>query len=599
MSNTSAVAELAAWWARAEQTGAVDLQPDEPAWSSGLRRAYQHEIRMELDASRRELEAAAPALPDDGFRRVAHLLDLRRQLRSSRAEGIHEVILAFGAFIEQVPREEASTLGRAHHVRGTAQLRILELNSAEASLMRALALVTEEPARTWILDGIGQLLILLGAWHEARLVLDGVTERKRALGDALGVALTLGHLAQMELLLGAPARALEYVDQALPNAESLGQAMLLRLSTLGLQAALDASSTAQVGPDRVDAFVALVLQRVERVESAGLRADAALVLAQREHALSQPASTARWLERAQQDAGAPEQKARVAYYRRALGVDQRSADDWLAELAQITQATREVCEGEVRGLLMLAREAAKGGHQEDARRWAGRAFDRALTSNNRVWLRLVERVADEIDPLGLAERTVRRYTGRNLEDLERTVRTDVTIVFADLVGFSRMASAMTPEEVMSTARTVFELSSSVMTAHRVRPLTYLGDGLLAVAEGEGHSQRALTFALEFVRRSRDVSAVRKVLGVPHMLHSRAGVATGPVVMGVLGSLLKLEFSAIGHTTNVAARLQGRAEPDEVVAAYDVCGRVPPGACEEWLDLKGMEHEMHALRFRLG
>ena len=156
MSNTSAVAELAAWWARAEQTGAVDLQPDEPAWSSGLRRAYQHEIRMELDASRRELEAAAPALPDDGFRRVAHLLDLRRQLRSSRAEGIHEVILAFGAFIEQVPREEASTLGRAHHVRGTAQLRILELNSAEASLMRALALVTEEPARTWILDGIGQ-----------------------------------------------------------------------------------------------------------------------------------------------------------------------------------------------------------------------------------------------------------------------------------------------------------------------------------------------------------------------------------------------------------------------------------------------------------
>jgi class 3 adenylate cyclase len=94
----------------------------------------------------------------------------------------------------------------------------------------------------------------------------------------------------------------------------------------------------------------------------------------------------------------------------------------------------------------------------------------------------------------------------------------------------------------------------------------MGDGLLAVAQGTAHRDRGRRFAPELVARCGQIGRVRRARGESLGLTTRAGVASGPVVLGLVGSLAKLEHLAIGRTTNLAARLQGEARPGEVVSA---------------------------------
>lgn len=110
-------------------------------------------------------------------------------------------------------------------------------------------------------------------------------------------------------------------------------------------------------------------------------------------------------------------------------------------------------------------------------------------------------------------------------------------------------------------RSLFELTAPLLARHRVRPLQHLGDGLLSVAQGEEHAARGLAFAEDLTERATRISQVRYALGEQLGLEVRAGVASGPVVLGRLGSLSKLEYLAIGRTTNLAARLQGVADPE--------------------------------------
>ena len=159
---------------------------------------------------------------------------------------------------------------------------------------------------------------------------------------------------------------------------------------------------------------------------------------------------------------------------------------------------------------------------------------------------------------------------------------------------------LSPEDVMDTVRGLFELGVPLMTKHRVTPLTYMGDGLLAIAQGPDHEQRGLEFAQQLVRRTGRVSRVREPLGTGWPLELRAGAASGTVVLGSLGTLLKTEFAAIGATTNLAARLQGAAQPGEVVCSARTAWAAGLEAPTEMLTLKGYDGQnpVEACRIRV-
>jgi len=237
---------------------------------------------------------------------------------------------------------------------------------------------------------------------------------------------------------------------------------------------------------------------------------------------------------------------------------------------------------------MLVRLAFENSDEETGRKRLNAAYQRAVDSNNPLWMQWVDETANELDPAQLSERLATRFSGRPRADLLETKREEVTIIFADLVNFTPRTLELTPEDVMSTVRGLFELGVPLLTKHLVSPLTYMGDGLLAIAQGKDHAKRGLAFACELVARAGRISKVRTLLESGWRVDLRAGVATGTVVLGSLGTLFKMDFAAIGVTTNLAARLQGTAQPGEVVCARTTADTAGVDLPVESVRLKGFE-----------
>ncbi len=152
------------------------------------------------------------------------------------------------------------------------------------------------------------------------------------------------------------------------------------------------------------------------------------------------------------------------------------------------------------------------------------------------------------------------------ELLERTdgrllggVRRDGTVMFADLRNFTALAEQIQPPEVIEVLNFYLgEMSEAIMT-HGGTLVSYLGDGVMAVFGAplvqEDHADRALAAARELldVRLPRfNAWLAARGLGP---LRLGVGVNSGAVMSGHVGSERRVEYTAVGDTTNVASRLE--------------------------------------------
>ena len=179
---------------------------------------------------------------------------------------------------------------------------------------------------------------------------------------------------------------------------------------------------------------------------------------------------------------------------------------------------------------------------------------------------------------------------RQLSDHPGGAEVDISIVFADIRGSTGLAETIGAAAFSKALQTFYGLATRAIENHGGFVDKYLGDGVMAlfipVIAGEAHAQRALAAGLELVaaveRSSLPGAGVRVGAGVHH----------GSAFVGVLGSGEKLDFSALGDTVNVAARLGAIAGPGEVVASRDVwtaAGRTPGEGVARRVELTG-RHE---------
>ncbi len=144
-------------------------------------------------------------------------------------------------------------------------------------------------------------------------------------------------------------------------------------------------------------------------------------------------------------------------------------------------------------------------------------------------------------------------------------RRQLTVMFCDLVGSTALSARLDPEEWGEMVRAYQETCAAVITRYDGHIAQYLGDGLLVYfgypTAHEEYAQRAVRAGLGIVEALHHLNTQ-----LSHPLQVRIGIHTGQVVVGEMGGGEKREQLALGETPNLAARVQGLAEPDSVVVS---------------------------------
>ena len=138
---------------------------------------------------------------------------------------------------------------------------------------------------------------------------------------------------------------------------------------------------------------------------------------------------------------------------------------------------------------------------------------------------------------------------------------DVTVVFVDLVGFSRLSKRLSPGHLVELLNAYFSAGERCSERHGLEKVKTIGDAFLAVAGGMAskgsHAKAAIAFARDLIAELGALSREHNI-----KLQARVGIHVGPVVGGVIGSR-RLAYDYWGDPMNVAARLQGVAPPNGI------------------------------------
>jgi class 3 adenylate cyclase len=142
------------------------------------------------------------------------------------------------------------------------------------------------------------------------------------------------------------------------------------------------------------------------------------------------------------------------------------------------------------------------------------------------------------------------------------VETEVTVLFADLGGYTAFAEKATPTDVVATLNALFSAAVPIVLAEGGAVVQFMGDAMMVIFNAPtpqpDHALRAARSALAMQ------SAVAKLAPREDRPRFRVGLNTGPAIVGNIGAAEIRNFLAIGDTTNLAARLQTYAPLGSVV-----------------------------------
>ncbi|MDX6696862.1 MAG: adenylate cyclase [Solirubrobacteraceae bacterium] len=139
-------------------------------------------------------------------------------------------------------------------------------------------------------------------------------------------------------------------------------------------------------------------------------------------------------------------------------------------------------------------------------------------------------------------------------------RREGTVLFCDLRGFTSCAEKLAAEQVIELLnRYLTEMSEAILDSGGT-VVSYMGDGIMAVwgapLEQADHADRALRAAREMLdRRLPGFNAWARDFGLSEGFEMGIGICSGPVMSGNVGSARRLEYTAVGDTTNTASRLE--------------------------------------------
>jgi class 3 adenylate cyclase/tetratricopeptide (TPR) repeat protein len=202
----------------------------------------------------------------------------------------------------------------------------------------------------------------------------------------------------------------------------------------------------------------------------------------------------------------------------------------------------------------------------------------------------------------------RAYTPKHLADRVLTSRSalegerkQVTVLFCDIVDSTRLAGRLDAEQMHEVMDRALRLMAEAVHRYEGTVNQFLGDGLMALFGApvalEDHALRAVEAALAIQETLAGYGAeLLRDHGIA--VRVRIGLNTGEVVVGRIGDDLRMDYTAIGQTTHLAARMQGLAEPGSVLVT-EATHRLVEGYVRSELvgplEVKGLSEPVRAWR----
>ncbi len=186
------------------------------------------------------------------------------------------------------------------------------------------------------------------------------------------------------------------------------------------------------------------------------------------------------------------------------------------------------------------------------------------------------RLAKKIEAESVTRAQFQRLLSPNLVDQIVTgqlqldqggTKRDVTMLFADIRGFTAMSERHAPEEMVKTLNEYFELMVDILFRHGGTLDKYVGDEVIGLFGAPvalpDAPERAVRCGLEMQRALEEFNRVRQSKAL-EPIHVGIGINSGPVIAGAIGSSRTLQYTVIGDPVNIASRLCSVAKAGEVI-----------------------------------
>ena len=145
----------------------------------------------------------------------------------------------------------------------------------------------------------------------------------------------------------------------------------------------------------------------------------------------------------------------------------------------------------------------------------------------------------------------------------------VTILFTEIVGFTRLSEQMPPREINMLLNQFFSQMTDIIFKYDGTLDKYIGDCLMAVfgapLEKKGDSERAIKAALEMRKK---LAEMMEITDTEKKFNIRIGINTGKVVAGNIGSPNRMDYTVIGDPVNIASRLESIALPNQILVGEE-------------------------------
>ena len=467
------------------------------------------------------------------------------------------------------------------HLRGTTFFHEGRSEQALAALGDALELFGKDHFGTGrVLDTFGMVYAGRDNFHAAEEFFHQALRCKERFEDRLGLALTQGNLGRLYLDWDNLDKADSHfktdlklsLDNHIEDGETqmynhLGQVALAR----GEQEAAsgrhaEARKQWATAADWLDLSIQQAAERGYAGKEGYARKDRALL----HLAHDEVAAAADQAARAEALFRAGPFPEGIAHVNRVWGIIQRRQGQWEPSLRALRvaldhfQKARQKAEI-ARTQFEIARthRAANAPHSQLKSAYL-EALKAAESCRRAVLVRRIEDELRILDPETYYEHVYRRVRGPVAADTSSLVATErnvVTVLYLDLKDSTLYALKHDPEVVLGTLNQMMADFVTVLRRYDALVSGFRGDGFLALFRDRDHAVRAVSAALDLLRELEEFNRPRQVLGLSLFI-ARIGIATGGVCLGNVGTYDKMDYTAIGTTANLGARLESAAQPGQ-------------------------------------